>query len=123
MALRVLVVDDSKDSTDAMEMLLAAWGFEGRAALDGPSALQIAESFRPDAVILDIAMPGMDGYEVARRLRQTFGEKLTIICVSGLGTEEHRRQSREAGCNHHLLKPADPEELERLLKSVQGPRI
>jgi CheY-like chemotaxis protein len=68
-------------------------------------------------VILDIGMPGMDGYEVARRLRQSLGQKLMIICLSGHGTPEHRQRSQAAGCYHHLLKPADPDELQRLLQS------
>ncbi len=96
-------------------MLLQEWGHDVVPSYSGAAALQIADSFCPDAVILDLVMPGMDGCEVARQLRQTDGGKLTIICVSGHGKPEHRRQSKEAGRAYHLLKPADLDELQRLL--------
>jgi DNA-binding response OmpR family regulator len=116
MTLRVLAVDDWQDTTISLAILLEAWGHRACTAFAGESALALAEAFRPDVVILDLGMPKMDGYEVARRLRQTFGEGLRIICLSGYGRAEDRQRSREAGCDHHLLKPADLDELQRLLQ-------
>jgi CheY-like chemotaxis protein len=115
--LRVLVVDDDPDTVASLRPLLKAWGYESRSALDGQAALDAAEVWPPDVVLLDLAMPGMSGYEVARQLRQGSPDRLSIICMSGYGTEGDRRRSQEAGCDHHLLKPADPWELRRLLKS------
>ena len=88
---------------------------------DGPAALEAARSFRPDAALLDIGMPGMDGWEVARRLREqpdTAG--MLLIAITGYSTDEDRRHSREAGMNHHLAKPADFDQIEGLLETVAG---
>jgi CheY-like chemotaxis protein len=115
--LRVLVVDDDPDTVASLRLLLEAWGFEAWTARDGQTALEMARAFPPDVVILDLAMPGLDGYAVARRLRQTTTDGVCIICMSGYGAALDRQRSREAGCDHHLLKPADPEELRRLLES------
>jgi CheY-like chemotaxis protein len=114
---RVLVVDDWKDSTESLAMLLEAWRYEVRTALNGESALQIADRFRPNVVILDLGMPQMDGFEVARRLRRDYAGELKIICVSGYGAPADRQRTKEAGFDHHLLKPADPDELQRLLQA------
>jgi CheY-like chemotaxis protein len=115
--LRVLIVDDDPDTVASLRLLLEAWGFEAWTARDGQTALEMAQAFPPEVVILDLAMPCLDGYEVARRLRQSLPEGLCIICMSGYGTEVDRQRSQEAGCDHHLLKPADPGELRRLLES------
>ncbi len=112
---RVLVVDDDLDMVTTLATLLELWGYEVRAALDGEATLSTAATFRPDAVILDIAMPRMNGFELTRRLRRAGPRGLTVICLSGYGSEADRERSREAGCDHHLIKPADPEEIRRLL--------
>jgi CheY-like chemotaxis protein len=97
-------------------MLLGLLGHEVQTAHDGPSGLEIARGFRPDFVLLDIGLPGMSGYEVAAQLRREDACKgAVIIAVSGYGQEEDRRRSREAGFDHHLLKPIDHEALMTLL--------
>jgi CheY-like chemotaxis protein len=99
-----------------MAILLRLWGYEVRTATNGPGALRAVEGYSPDIVLLDVAMPGMDGYEVARRLRQRLGRNAAVVVtVSGYGQECDVLRSREAGCDHHLLKPVAPEELEVLL--------
>jgi CheY-like chemotaxis protein len=115
--LRVLVVDDDPGTVASLRLLLETWGFEAWTARDGQTALEMAPAFPPEVVILDLAMPGLDGYAVARRLRQTTTDGVCIICMSGYGAAPDRQRSREAGCDHHLLKPADPEEVRRLLES------
>jgi CheY-like chemotaxis protein len=96
--------------------VLAAWGHEVRVASDGPSALELAASFRPEAVLLDIGLPGMDGYEVARRLRrQESIDGALLVALTGYGRPEDRNRAAEAGFNQHLVKPADPEVLAQML--------
>ncbi len=115
---RILVVDDNRDAAFTLGMLLRLDGFEVRTAYDGPAALQTVESFHPQAVLLDIGLPGMDGYAVARRLREmpALGRVL-LIAVSGYNQEENRRRSLEAGFDHYLVKPVDPQLLTALLTS------
>jgi CheY-like chemotaxis protein len=116
--LRVLVVDDCTDTRESLRILLRLWGHEPAEAADGPAALELAAAFRPDAVLLDLAMPGMDGYEAARRLRRLPGlEHVLLIAATGHGQAQDRTASRAAGFDHHLVKPFDPVELERLLAS------
>jgi CheY-like chemotaxis protein len=113
---RILVVDDNRDAADTLGLLLEADGAEVRVAYDGRAALLMAESFLPSSVLLDIGMPGMDGYEVARRLRQD--ERfagMRIIALTGWGQESDRRQSRNRGFTHHLTKPVSLEELHQIL--------
>jgi CheY-like chemotaxis protein len=113
---RILVVDDHADTARSMALLLEHAGFEVETAGDGPWALAAACRRRPDFVLLDLALPGMDGYEVARRLRQDPACRDTvIIAVTGHGQPEDRRQSRAAGIDHHLLKPVEVEALLSLL--------
>jgi CheY-like chemotaxis protein len=118
--LRVLVVDDWSDTRDSLEMLLSAWGHEVRLARDGPSALEAARSFSPQAVLLDIGLPGgMDGWDVARRIReQDGGRAVLLVALTGHGRELDKARSREAGFDAHLTKPADPQELQHLLLGV-----
>jgi DNA-binding response OmpR family regulator len=104
--LRVLVVDDNRDTAETMAILLKLWGHEAFTARDGRAAVNAVDHFRPDVVLLDIG------------LRQGGEKQPVIICVSGHGRAEDRRQSREAGCDHHLIKPADPDELQCLLQTV-----
>jgi PAS domain S-box-containing protein len=116
---RMLVVDDNHDAADSLALLLKGLGNEVITLYDGPSALQILENFQPTVVFLDIGMPGMDGFEVARRIkRQPKGQDITLIALTGWGQEEDRRQSREAGINHHLVKPVDLETLKALLANI-----
>ena len=112
---RVLVVDDHVDAADSLALLLRMEGHQVRVARNGPDALDAVRSERPDAILLDLGMPGMDGYEVARRLRQGEGRNVFLIALTGWGQAEDRRRTREAGFDHHLVKPADPAELRKLL--------
>jgi CheY-like chemotaxis protein len=115
---KVLVVDDNIDAAMSLAMLLRIWGHQVRTADDGPAALDAAAEFQPDAVLLDIGLPGMDGYEVAQRLRQQPSTmQVLLIAVTGYGQDADRRRSREAGFDHHLVKPVDPETLRPLLRS------
>jgi CheY-like chemotaxis protein len=114
--LRVLVVDDNRDAADSLAVLLRLWGHEARTAHDGVSAVKAAGSYRPQAALLDIGLPGLDGYEVARRLRGDPAlEGLLLVAVTGYGQEIDRRQSREAGFDCHLVKPVDLAKLQELL--------
>jgi DNA-binding response OmpR family regulator len=116
--LRVLVVDDDADTTESLACLLNLWGFDARTARDGESALNLAESYRPGAILLDLQLPGMDGLEVARRVRRMHvSPRPLVLCMTGRGEEEVCRGSLEAGCDLYLLKPTDPESLRRLLCS------
>ena len=113
---RVLIVDDNDDSTDTMATLIGLWGHEVRTAGDGFAALKIAEEWRPDTILLDIGLPTMSGYEVARKLHALPGlADVTLIAMTGYGQEDDRRRSREAGFTHHLTKPVQPEQLRQLL--------
>ena len=113
---RVMVVDDNEDAAATLGDLLSALGAEVKVANSGAAALEAAETFRPDAVLLDIGMPDMDGYEVARRLRAMPPfEKTLLIALTGWGQDQDRRQSRAAGFDHHLVKPPD---LPRLVKLI-----
>ncbi|BBA34873.1 PAS domain-containing protein [Methylocaldum marinum] len=113
---RILVVDDNTDAVESLALLLELEGHDVRTALDGPAALELASDFRPEAVLLDIGLPGMDGYEVARRLRdRPETREALIIAITGYGQLEDRALTKAAGFNHHLVKPVDPEELGALL--------
>jgi PAS domain S-box-containing protein len=112
---RVLVVDDNKDVAESIAMLLQLRGHNVRVALDGRTALEMARVYRPQVVLLDIGLPHVDGYEVARQLRQEFGpEGLLLVAVTGYGQSEDRRKSAQAGFDFHLVKPINPDELEAL---------
>lgn len=114
----VLIVDDNADYADSLGDLLDTFGYRVKVFYDGNAALQFARQDRPDAVLLDIGLPDMDGYEVARRLRTEYGLADTcLIAISGYGTDEDRRRSREAGFDHHLVKPVDIDALRGLLPS------
>jgi CheY-like chemotaxis protein len=113
---RVLVVDDNVDVAEMLALVLREEGHEVRTAHDGPAALQAAESFRPEVVLLDIGLPRMDGYEVARRLRGQAGmKKALLVALTGYGQEEDRRRAEKAGFDVHLVKPANPAALQSLL--------
>lgn len=114
--LRVLIVDDNEDTAEMMSLLLELDGHEVEVAHTGPSALQAAAAHRPAVIVLDIGLPGLDGYQVAQRLRQDPAMNgVVLIAASGYGQEADRRRSWEAGFDHHLVKPVDPNELQRLL--------
>ena len=116
---RLLVVDDNKDAARSLAMLLRLRGHDVQIAHDGTSALAIATSYLPRVVFLDIGMPGMDGYEVARKLRQHRGlESAVLVALTGWGQQGDRRRTAEAGFDYHLVKPADTKVLEDLLDAL-----
>ena len=117
--LRVLVVDDHAPAAQSLAMLLNLWGFDVCVCRNGVEALAAALPFRPDAVLLDIMLPGMDGYELARRLREHDElQPLTLIAVTGLGDNAHVRRAHEAGFVRHLLKPLIHDELQEILDAL-----
>ena len=117
---RILVVDDNRDAAESMRMILNLLGADVQVANDGPQALDAFEAYRPAVVLLDIGMPGMDGYEVARIIRAKHPERrAAIVALTGWGQEDDRRRSRESGFDHHLVKPADIGALRALLASLQ----
>ena len=121
--LRVLVVDDLPDMVQSMAILLPLWGHDVRTARDGLEALDVAADYRPNVVLLDVSMPGLNGYQVARQLRSLPTLSRTfLVSVTGHGGEADIQRSREAGCDYHLLKPVDPNDLERLLASRKKAR-
>jgi CheY-like chemotaxis protein/anti-sigma regulatory factor (Ser/Thr protein kinase) len=118
---RILVADDNVDSAASLAMMLEFMGNEVRTAHDGVEAVEAAAAFRPDVILLDIGMPRLNGYDACRRIReQPWGRGIAIAALTGWGQEEDKRQSREAGFNHHLVKPVEPAALEKLLVSVQA---
>lgn len=117
--LRVLVVDDNVDTVLSLSMLLNASGHDVRTACDGLSAVQTAVDFKPDVVLLDIGLPVMNGYQVARRIRQEPTlQNIVLIALTGYGQEADRQLAFEAGFNHHLVKPAGLVQLHRILAAV-----
>jgi CheY-like chemotaxis protein len=117
---RVLVVDDNRDAAETLTTFLEMLGLEALSAGDGAAALAAARTFLPDVVLLDIGLPDMDGYAVARALRAD-GEvgRARLIALTGWGAEEDRRRAMAAGFDHHLTKPVDLAVLEDLLRRVQ----
>src|SRR5262245_210176 len=113
--LLVLVADDHPDTAESLALLADAWGHETLVAHDGPAALAAALARPPDVIFLDIGLPGLDGYEVARRIPPGCGPGLLLVALTGYASQEHQQRSREAGFDLHLLKPADPEQLRALL--------
>ncbi|MHB1559902.1 MAG: PAS domain-containing hybrid sensor histidine kinase/response regulator, partial [Isosphaeraceae bacterium] len=119
---RVLLVDDNNDSVKTLSMVLRLRGFDSRHALDGPRAIAITADWRPHAVVLDIGLPGMDGYQVAARIREQAGDDCpTLVALTGYGGAEARRQALEAGFHHHFIKPVNLDEL-FLVLAASAPR-
>jgi two-component system CheB/CheR fusion protein len=117
---RILVVDDNRDSADSLAMLLRLVGHDVRTVNDGRQALVVAAGYRPNLVFLDIGLPGMDGYNVARHMRtQPELADVVLVALTGYGTEEDRRRSEEAGFNHHMVKPVHFEALNELLMALE----
>ena len=113
---RILVVDDNRDTATSLAMLLQSMGHATEEAYDGTTAVEAAERFRPDLILLDIGLPGMNGYEVCRRIRaQPWGGDVVIVALTGWGQDEDRRRSRDAGFDHHVIKPVAYASLMELL--------
>src|SRR5439155_13720212 len=114
-ACRILVVDDNADTIQSMRILLQMLRHEVFTAVDGPTALEAARAVVPDVILLDLSMPRMDGYEVARRLRQQMGGKVALVAVTGYARREDVDRSREAGFDCHLIKPVLIEEVQKFI--------
>lgn len=118
---RVLVVDDNEDAANSLAMVLKLGGHETASVYTAADALSEAKRFRPDVVLLDIGLPGMDGYEVAQQLRELPGLKdIRLVAVTGYGHAEDRLRSREAGFDDHLVKPVEFAVLERTLAGIRS---
>jgi signal transduction histidine kinase len=116
---RILAVDDNRDAADSLALMLQMMGHETHTAYDGLEAVQAAATFRPELVLLDIGLPNMNGYDVARQIRQQpWGNGLALIALTGWGQEEDKRRAFEAGFDHHLTKPVEAAALERLLALI-----
>lgn len=118
---RIVVVDDNVDAAQSLAMLLRLRGHYAKTAFGGPEALKVVAAEDPDLVFLDIGMPGMDGYEVARRLRAEFSPGLMLVALTGWGNEQDRVRSRQAGFDHHMTKPVDLAALEGVLVLEKTP--
>jgi CheY-like chemotaxis protein len=116
--IRVLVVDDNEDIAEALSALLNLQGCQVRIAHRGSVGLELADEFEPDLVFLDIGLPGMDGYEVARRLRNTPDGPRTIVALTGYGQDSDREKAAEAGFDHHLVKPARLDQIRDIIDDV-----
>jgi CheY-like chemotaxis protein len=114
----VLVVEDNDDGRETLRLLLELCGYEVAVAADGVAGVQKAQEFRPDAALIDLGLPRLDGLQVARRLRALFGNAVLLVAVTALAQPEDRRRTREAGFDTHLRKPADFDELQRLLRGT-----
>ena len=112
---RILIVDDNKDLATSLARLLRLLGHEVEVVFDGRQGIEAARIYRPRVLLLDIGLPHVDGYQVARTLRQEGFHDILIIALSGYGQEEDRRRSREAGINHHVTKPVDVKTIAELI--------
>jgi CheY-like chemotaxis protein len=120
----VLIADDNAEFADSLAALLGARGHEVRVAHDGAQALREVETFTPEFALLDIGMPKVHGYELARRLRERAATaNCVLVAVTGWGQEDDRRRAREAGFDRHLVKPVDPSDIEAILAEAPEPNV
>src|SRR5580704_14086601 len=116
---RILVVDDNRDAAESMRVLLKLMGANASTAFDGLEALEVAATFRPEAVLLDIGMPKLHGYDTARRFRQEeWGKDIVLVALTGWGRQEDRVRAEEAGFDGHLVKPVQVSALRQLLERL-----
>jgi CheY-like chemotaxis protein len=113
---RILIIEDHSDGREALRRLLRLWGHEVEAAEDGLRGVEKALEWRPDAAVVDIGLPLLDGYEVARRLRRELDDHIYLVALTGYGQPEDRARALQAGFDVHLVKPVDPEQLKELLE-------
>jgi CheY-like chemotaxis protein len=117
---RVLVADDVRDSADTLAALLGTSGFDARAVYDGRDAVTVAGMWHPDGALLDLSLPGLSGYEVAREFRRMYGQKIRLVAYTGWGSSSDRDRCIEAGFDGFLVKPADPEQLLRVMGQARA---
>lgn len=113
---RILIVDDNIDSADMVAAMVSMWGHDVRTANDGEEALVVAREYRPEVVLLDLSLPGIDGFEVARLLRAEALVGRLLIAVSGYGQPEDRARTKAAGFDEHLTKPIDPQQMQEVIQ-------
>ena len=119
--LQVLVVEDNEDVARSLAMLLELWGHNAEIVHRPEAALDAVHAHPPAVVLLDIGLPGMDGYQLAKKLRLQQGcEKVVLVAMTGYGQDEDRRRAEEAGFDHHLVKPVDPDVLQQLLARLKS---
>ena len=118
LARRVLIVEDNPDNRLALRTLLELWGYAVEEAQDGTRAIQMFLEHPPEIALIDIGLPGLNGYEVAQRMRTASGGKPFLVALTGYGRTDDRRRALDAGFDAHLVKPVDPDELERLLAAA-----
>jgi two-component system, sensor histidine kinase len=122
-ALKILLIEDDTDARDALAALLGLDGHHVTATGDGAHGVDLAKAAPPDVAVIDIGLPGLDGYEVARRIRSTVAPSTVLIALTGYSLPEDRQRAAEAGFDDHIVKPVDPADLSRLLaKLAQGRR-
>jgi len=118
---RILVADDNRDAAESMSMVLRLMGNEVRTVNDGIKAVEEAEAFRPDMVLLDIGMPRLNGYDAARRIRaERWGKAILVVAMTGWGQDEDKRLASEAGFDQHFTKPVNPADLEQLIAGLRS---
>lgn len=118
---RILVVDDNRDGAESLAMMLGLLGNEVQTANDGLQAVEQAEAFRPDVILMDVGMPRLNGLDATRRIREhAWGKAVTVIALTGWGQESDKERSREAGCDGHLVKPVSLPDLQKLLAELSG---
>jgi CheY-like chemotaxis protein len=115
-------VDDNLDAAESLAEFLTDAGHEVKVAYDGPSSLEAIRSHTPNVVILDIGLPRLDGYEVARQLRREHGDTITLVALTGYGQDEDRRRTKDAGFDHHFVKPVQLEALSKFLAQTSFKR-
>ena len=121
-ALRILIVEDNRDSADSLKTLLEALGYQLQVVYDGEAAVRAAAAAPPDVIIMDLGLPGMNGYEAATKIRQqNSGKRPMIVALTGWGQQADRQRSAAVGIDHHLVKPLDLAELRRILASLEAP--
>ena len=114
-ATRILVVDDNEDAANSLATLLEVMGYTVRIAYDGPEGIEAADEFEPAVALLDIGLPKLSGYDIARHVRGKRGGGVLLVAITGWGQEDDRRRAREAGFDHHFTKPADFDKLLSLI--------
>ena len=120
MSKRVLIADDNVVATESLQLLLQFAGHDVRAATSGTRALEVAATFLPDVALLDLDMPDLNGFDLARRIREApWGKKIVLVALTGWGHEEDRRRTAEAGFDHHLTKPISPDAIDELIRGLK----
>jgi CheY-like chemotaxis protein len=114
---RILVVDDSVDSAETLAELLRIWGHDVRMAHDGAEAVEAAREYKPEVVLLDLGLPGMDGYAVAQQLKKDGTAGRMLVALTGYSDQRDKQRTQQVGFDHHLVKPVDPDALQKLIQS------